>query len=255
MPKLISPPNIQPDGFISAEDFKEMNELGIKHPDDYFEYKKKTEGKNIEEILIDSIKDVEVTKSKPTLIVIDNFYNDPEAVRDFALTRDYVPRGEHGAVGHRTLEHYHFKGVKETFEKLLEGKVCKGKELGGWDYQTNGVFQHCMAEDPFVIHADSQQWAALVYLTPDAPPECGTSMFRHKETGLDSIRGDDWDIFKGNFYDETPFELIDKIGNKYNRCVIMDAKLIHAASQYFGDSIMNDRLFHIFFFDTEDTNE
>ena len=32
----------------------------------------------------------------------------------------------------------------------------------------------------------------------------------------------------------------------------MDAKLIHAASQYFGDDIKNDRLFQIYFFDTED---
>ena len=47
---------------------------------------------------------------------------------------------------------------------------------------------------------------------------------------------------------QTPFELVDKIGNKFNRCVIMDAKLIHAASQYFGDDIKNDRLFQIYFF-------
>ena len=27
MTKIINPPNIQPEGFISADDFKEMNEL------------------------------------------------------------------------------------------------------------------------------------------------------------------------------------------------------------------------------------
>ena len=239
-------------GFISHEQYKEMKSLDIENPDDYLTYKKgETNDKDIEALLLSSVEHIEVTNNNHTLVVIDDFYNDPDAVRDFALTRNFVPRGEHGAIGHRTLDHYHFEGVKERFENILGGKMITGEKLGGWEYQTNGVFQHCMAEDPFVIHADAQQWAAMVYLTPNAPPQCGTSMYRHKESGLDSIGPDDWNLFKGNFYDATPFDLVDKIGNKYNRCVIMDAKLIHAASEYFGDSMMNDRLFQIFFFDTE----
>tara|TARA_R110002110_G_scaffold364101_1_gene573942 strand:- start:104 stop:856 length:753 start_codon:yes stop_codon:yes gene_type:complete len=239
-------------GFISYEQYNEMKSLNIENPDDYLTYKEgETNVKDVEAILLNSVEHIEVTNNNHTLVVIDDFYNDPDAVRDFALTRNFVPRGEHGAIGHRTLDHYHFEGVKERFENILGGKMITGEKLGGWEYQTNGVFQHCMAEDPFVIHADAQQWAAMVYLTPNAPPQCGTSMYRHKESGLDSIGPDDWNLFKGNFYDATPFDLVDKIGNKYNRCVIMDAKLIHAASEYFGDSMMNDRLFQIFFFDTE----
>lgn len=239
-------------GWISEEDFKEMKRLGIETPKEYFKYKDNMKTEDVEDILLESVKHVTVKKdSLPTLIVIDDFFNDPDSVRDFAMTRDFVPRGQHGAVGHRTLVHHHFDGVREHFEKVLGSKILDGKDIGGWDYQPNGTFQHCMAEDPFVIHADDQQWAAMVYLTPDAPPECGTSMYRHKESGMDAVRKKEWHIFKENFYDATPFELIDKIGNKYNRCVIMDAKLIHAASQYFGDNINNDRLFQIYFFDTE----
>ena len=84
------------------------------------------------------------------------------------------------------------------------------------------------------------------------PLKSGTSMYVHKETGIDAIRNQEWNIFKGNFYDDTPFEVVDKIGNKYNRCVLMDARLIHAASRYFGDAITNDRLFQIYFFNTEE---
>ena len=242
--------------YISAADFEKMKELGIDNPKEYRSYiNNEIQEEGVEELLLKSVDHIEVNDRMPNIIVIDNFYNDPDSVRDFAMTRNYVPRGEHGAVGHRTLEHYHFKGVREKFESILNSKTKEGTELGGWDYQTNGVFQHCMAEDPFVIHADTQQWAAMVYLSPDAPVECGTSMYKHKETQLDRIDGEHWDIFKGNFYDETPFELVDKIGNKYNRCVVMDCKAIHAAYKYFGDSITNDRLFQIFFFDTEDNNE
>ena len=242
-------PNIKPDGFISNEDYIKMKDLGIDDPERYLKLKDMSE----EELLEEYVSTVSPSDSEPTIIVIDNFYNNPDAVRDYAMTREYVERGYHGAVGHRTLKPKHFDGVKEKFESLLGKKMAKGNELGGWDYQTNGVFQHCMAEDPFVIHADDQKWAAMIYLTPDAPVECGTTLYRHKKTGQDRVeRKSDWDVFKGNFYDPTPFEIVDVIGNKYNRMILFEAKHIHAASQYFGDSIENDRLFQLYFFNTEE---
>ena len=170
-------PNIKPDGFISNEDYIKMKDLGIDDPERYLKLKDMSE----EELLEEYVSTVSPSDSEPTIIVIDNFYNNPDAVRDYAMTREYVERGYHGAVGHRTLKPKHFDGVKEKFESLLGKKMAKGNELGGWDYQTNGVFQHCMAEDPFVIHADDQKWAAMVYLTPNAPVECGTTLYRHRE--------------------------------------------------------------------------
>ena len=44
--------------------------------------------------------------------------------------------------------------------------------------------QFCTAEDQLVYHTDSQTYAAVVFLTPDAPAECGTSFFKHKANGL-----------------------------------------------------------------------
>jgi len=245
--------------YISREDYLEMKELGMNVK----EYKKmqkdnesKLEDMSIEELLEESVKDINSSQRMPSVIIVDNFYNDPDTVRDYALNLEYVERGYHGAVGHRTLEHKHFKGVKAEFENLLHSKMAEGTEIGGWDYQTNGVFQHCMAEDPFVIHADSQQWAAVVYLTPDAPPQCGTTLYRHRESKENAVREmEGWKMFKENYYDSTPFEMVDQLGNVYNRMILWDAQLIHAASQYFGDSIENDRLFQIFFFDTEVKNE
>jgi hypothetical protein len=240
--------------YISREEYEEMKSLKMNVAE-YREYQEgdPLESMSIEELSEELVKDVSVAKAPQfTVVVVDNFYTNPDAVRDYALTRNYVERGYHGAVGHRTLEHKHFKGTREYFESLLGSKMEEGTELGGWDYQTNGVFQHCMAEDPFVIHADNQKWAAMVYLTPDAPVECGTTLYRHKETGKDTVRKkEDWSMFNGNFYDPTPFEVVDVVGNKYNRMILFDAQHIHAASQYFGDSLENDRVFQLFFFNTE----
>ena len=54
-----------------------------------------------------------------------------------------------------------------------------------------------------------------------------------------------------NFYDSTSYEVVDKVANVYNRLVLWDAKAIHAATNYFGDSIENARFFQLFFFDVE----
>ncbi len=121
-------------GWISEEDFKEMKSLGIETPKEYFKYKDNMNTQDVEDILLESVKHVTVKEdSLPTLIVIDEFFNDPDSVRDFAMTRDFVPRGEHGAVGHRTLVHHHFDGVREHFEKVLGSKILDGKDIGGWD--------------------------------------------------------------------------------------------------------------------------
>ena len=165
-------PQIQPDGYISAEDYGKMRALGMDDPKEY----ERLKNLSVEELMEERVADITPTDSQPSIVVIDNFYSNPDAVRDYAMTREFVERGYHGAVGHRTLTPKHFKGVKEKFESILGKKMATGKELGGWEYSTNGVFQHCMAEDPFVIHADDQRWAAMVYLTPDAPVECGTTL-------------------------------------------------------------------------------
>jgi hypothetical protein len=113
-----------------------------------------------------------------------------------------------------------------------------------------GRFQFLTAQDPLVYHYDTQQWAAMIYLTPDPPPGSGTSLYRSKITGarrLEDPRIDE--SFPRGFYDSSQFELIDNIGNLYNRLCIMDARCIHSASMYFGNNDDNCRLTHLFFFD------
>jgi len=47
----------------------------------------------------------------------------------------------------------------------------------------NGVFQQTSHLDPLVWHHDTQSYAAAVYLTPDAPPQSGTSFWRDRVHG------------------------------------------------------------------------
>ncbi len=187
------------------------------------------------------------------LIVVDNFYKDPDMVRDYGLRYvECVASGYHK--GKRATDGFILDGTRELFEEII------GRPIVNWgdNNYPNGTFQYCTSQDPLVYHVDMQSYAAMVYLTPNAPVETGTSFYKSKITGLRQLDHNDQDTyvktFKGisdemNFYDGTQFELVDTIGNVYNRLVLFNAKLLHAASKYFGDTKENSRFFHIFFFD------
>jgi len=190
------------------------------------------------------------TKPRKKLFVIDNFYDDPYYTREFALKQDY--NGDlRFYKGKRTGKRFSTPQIKQKFEEILGQKIVNwdgpGPEFNG---SMNGVFQYCIPEDALVYHYDTQTWAAMVFLTPDAPVQTGTSFYKHKETGIKVAEEPNADrAFSGGFYDATKFELIDTVGNVFNRCVIFDARQIHAATEYFGKSIKDSRLFQIFFFD------
>jgi hypothetical protein len=186
------------------------------------------------------------SQPSPTLWVIDNFYQDPMAVREFALTQDFHFSDYHR--GRRTEDQFEIPGTKEAFESIMGMKVSHWMETHGMC----GRFQHCTCEDALVYHADAQTWAATVYLTPDAPYECGTSLLAHKKTGIRHVNTEGSDVIWANKHlDPTPWDHIDVVANVFNRLVIWDAKCPHTASKYFGYDKYDSRLFHMFFFDTE----
>lgn len=184
--------------------------------------------------------------TKPRLWIVDDFYADPHAVREFALQQEFESNLDYYK-GNRTKEQFIIPGTKEAFEKIIGKKITKWTETHGMC----GRFQYCTAEDDLVYHCDGQTLAGMVYLTPDAPLSCGTSLYAHKRTGLRNENDfKDINVFgETGFFDKTKFELVDTAGNVFNRLVLFDAKCIHSANEYFGTNITNSRLFHLFFFD------
>ena len=186
------------------------------------------------------------------LIVVDNFYKNPDTIRTFAYQQEFK---HNNALykGMRTPETFLFKGLKEEFEFLLQEKITLWEE-----HQFNGCFQVTSAENQQVYHCDENSWAAVIYLTPEAPPDSGTCLYRSKSTGMkDSAEGSKEELnstFSGGFYDATKFDLVDKVGNLYNRLVIFKSTRIHSAGSYFGTNLGNGRLVHLFFFNTTTTS-
>ncbi len=72
-----------------------------------------------------------------SFIVVDNFYKNPDEVREFALQQEFIEHKEYHK-GKRTDKLFKFPGLKEKFENLL------GKKIRNWDtHGTNGCFQYC----------------------------------------------------------------------------------------------------------------
>jgi len=181
-----------------------------------------------------------------SFIVVDNFYKNPDEVREFALKQEFIEHVNYHK-GKRTDKLFKFLGLKEKFETLL------GRKIKNWEtHGTNGCFQYCIGGDQLVYHNDFQTYAGLIYLTPDAPPQSGTTFYRSKYTKKMKVdNGESNIVFQNGFLDSTQFEVVDVIGNVYNRLVLFDAQFIHAASCYFGHTASNGRLFQLFFFDFE----
>lgn len=184
-------------------------------------------------------------KDSKRAFIVDNFYDNPDAVREYALEQEYFD--DEGYIGRRTRKQFLFPGIKESFEEIIGKKITKWE-----DYGMNGRFQFNYSGEPLVYHCDRQHWAGMIYLTPDAPPQCGTSTYRHRETKIH--HNSHPDIMKcfnqKTFLDRTPYDRIDSFGNVYNRLVIFDGGCIHSASEYFGSCLEDCRVWHMFFFDT-----
>ena len=181
--------------------------------------------------------------------IVDNFYHNPYAVREFAVQQSYVEGGiGRGFIGRRTEQQFLFPGLKESFEEILNLRITKWEEHG-----MNGRFQLNMAGEPIVYHCDDQRFAAMIFLTPNAPPEAGTSTFMHKESRV--FHNSDPNIMAAfnqkTFLDKTPYETVDRFGNIFNRLVIFNGGCLHAATTYFGSDFNDGRLWHMFFFDAE----
>jgi hypothetical protein len=187
------------------------------------------------------------TKEKyiPSFVVVDDFYKFPDKIRQFALSQDFQEHPNNHK-GKRTDKVFPFPNLKQRFERIL------GCRIKNWEeHSVNCCFQSCLGGDQLVYHFDIQEYAGLIYLTPDAPPEAGTTFYRSKITKRMKVHNDFETVFKTGVLDPSQFDIVDVVGNKYNRLVLFDAQMIHAASSYFGNHLHNGRLFQIFFFDLD----
>ncbi|CAN5550094.1 hypothetical protein BH11BAC1_BH11BAC1_13500 [soil metagenome] len=193
------------------------------------------------------------------VIVKDSFYDDPQKVYSEAMNASFYEPKYY--TGFRSRNVYHEPGVKQKLEKILGIKITR------WDTNPNdenGVFYMGFAKGQKKeipgVHSDSphEDITALVYLTPGLPFDCGTSLWMHKETKLtDPPTREDARRLKikisdlrNKFEEETKqrskWMEIDRIGYRFNRLVAYPSGALHSATNHFGATIKDVRLYQTF---------
>ncbi len=174
------------------------------------------------------------------VIIVNDFYKNPDNIRQNALSMKFDVKGNYP--GYRTAPHIE-PGTKELFESAI------GKKITYWPGGYNGSFQYTTSDMKSWIHRDNTEWSAIIYLTPDAPVDSGTIMYRHKPTGMEYVNMPDEEHKLGqDTYDDSKWEVTDRVANIYNRCVLFKGRRSHMAGPYFGTTKENARLFQTFFF-------
>lgn len=200
----------------------------------------------------------------PTVVVTDDFYQDPVRVRDFAL-RDDVWREAVGPPDGRysweTRGWYHSADVAARFEQLLGHAIT-------WNPLTMGFGVFAFYPESTSVqettHYDDTDYSAIIYLCEPRSTDDGLMFYRHLPSGLygpptkpeleqlgitpaefeatyraDKLRPDAW-------------ELVDVIALRFNRCILIaGGRLFHRAGRGFGSTPADGRLTQRYFFNLE----
>ena len=198
----------------------------------------------------------------PSVTIIDNFYENPDEIRQFALQQKFTYCHELKNID------YVFPGcrTKDLFEidATLYEKVCKKlvsvfhntkQDAMRWAISTS--FQVVEAKfERGVLHQDGNTiFAGVIYLTPNAPLNAGTSLFKpnssfNEESYQAALKQSETN-FKSNQPVSTEFHsMFDetvRVNNVYNTLILFNAQTYHAANEFFGDSLATGRLAQVFF--------
>jgi len=205
-------------------------------------------------------------KNFPT-ICIDNFYSDPDIIRDFALKQEFHKSLTGGWPGTRT---YPIHQLDQDFFKYFTSKFFavfydfKQEDEIQWKVQSyfqlippfSGEKESALNKG--WIHRDAGLAAGLIYLTPNPNPDSGTSLHYPKKNILPTLLDNEYrtKLYNRETVDVTEYEklLTDHnskfeesvvFKNKYNRLISYDSSIFHSANSFYTDN--EPRLIQVFF--------
>lgn len=203
--------------------------------------------------------------------IVEDFYENPDEIRRFALAQQYNFCHER-----KNLEYvYPGSRTKDLFDldKNLHEKICKRlisvfhnteHDHMRWAISTN--FQSVTEEyRDGIIHTDQNTiFAAVLYLTPDAPLNAGTSLYRKNDgfsqkayeqaLAINDKRFRAGEIVMDSSY-HGMFDEVVRVNNVYNTLILYEGEHFHAANNFFGKTIKDSRLAQVFFINKIDAQK
>ena len=187
---------------------------------------------------------------KHTFLVVDDFYENPDELRERALRLVY-----------RRVEGVNYPGVTaDTPDDIKPTMACFSELLGGMEIKcqrNQGAFRITTAADMGIrkslVHVDTPDFSAIVYLSK--MPGEGTYFYRHKALGIervskeDNLRPEVRRAIETDTLNLDAWEMLHSIPMKYNRLLIFDGKYFHSGAQLLtGASLEEGRMTQNFFF-------
>lgn len=194
-----------------------------------------------------------------SLIIVDDFLANPDALRSVALRLDY-PAEQGMFPGRNSAQRVPLDGLDAQVSGIV-GEPLRAIEPA----QSHGKCRLALAGDTGRgrVHIDQSHWSGILYLTP--PEQCrgGTEFFRHKATGTDrpaltdeearahgyaSPRDMATSILAADSLRDDAWELAMRVPMRFNRLVLLRPWFWHSAGAAFGDGVDNGRLIYLMFF-------
>tara|TARA_A200000159_G_scaffold156981_1_gene172505 strand:+ start:418 stop:1092 length:675 start_codon:yes stop_codon:yes gene_type:complete len=212
------------------------------------------------------------------IVIEDDFYPNPDEVRKSALEMFFYP-GQKGNknmfAGQRTLGSFSTQNrlyCKNRLEKLINRQIVQfptnnsnasftlgkevniqGKKYDNWVHMDKGNHEKKRGSE-----LNSQMFAAVCYLSPDAPRGHGTALFRSNKNNSNWVTPEySYNKTKGfrgewKHREDEEWDLHTYVDNIYNRIVVYPATYWHAPyNAGFGYDKYSGRLIQIFFFYAE----
>ena len=187
------------------------------------------------------------------ILVVDDFYKNPDEVRAFALTQPFDVSGVYPGPRTACDTTDECKDAIAALLYPLGGKITNFGDYEGSPVYSGGYQLSLATSIKQWVHADTfNNWAGILYLNPDAPLSAGTNFYKHKATGeLKCQNREEGNMHGEDAYDWTKWELVTSIANVYNRLILFRAQQYHTSGDFFGTTLEDGRLTQIFFLSTE----
>jgi len=179
--------------------------------------------------------------------IVDNFFEYPDEVVNFALSCEYT-KSEDGRWPGKRSQPLHLIN-----EKLFNFSVAKvlslfyDKDFSSLTWNVGASFQ--IVDNTYTdgwVHRDEELLTVIIYLTKNADLKSGTSIYRAKKENITAItinteyknnsylNGTDETLYRNQNNDQ--FEETINISNVYNRMICFDSHLLHAAQNFSNNS-------------------
>lgn len=197
-----------------------------------------------------------------SFIVVDDFLNDPDQLRNIALKAEYSEFHPDAMYpGRNSVHPQKINGYTEAISKIVDEPLIPMEYHG----TSNGKFRTTQTGQigSARIHIDNCHWTALLCLSKPEHCQGGTEFYRHiptntekapltsnelKDYGVSNFT-ELWDnLINAHTNDASKWERTFTIPMKYNRLILLRPWYWHDAGDGFGDCIENSRLIYMGFF-------